>query len=79
MLHVPCLVAADLAGQGLGTAHQLGGPLGTAPSMGAKPPVQRSDDYLRDTFAEVMIIQTTQATSDCMTQAISSSLSCFAS
>lgn len=55
---VSCVSAADLAGHGLGTAHQLGGPLVTAPSMAANPPVQRSDDYLRDTFAEVRIIQT---------------------
>lgn len=57
--HVSCLSAADLAGHGLGTAHtahQLGGPLGTALSMGPNPPVQRSDDFLRDTFAEVRII-----------------------
>lgn len=45
--------AGDLAGHGLGTAHQLGGPLGTALSMGAMPPVQRSDDFLKETFQEV--------------------------
>ncbi|KAL3159315.1 hypothetical protein ABBQ32_011268 [Trebouxia sp. C0010 RCD-2024] len=51
--HAP---SGELTGHGLSashSAHQLGGPLGSALSMGANAPVQSSADFLKETMHEM--------------------------
>lgn len=53
---IMCVYAGELTGHGLSashSAHQLGGPLGSALSMGANAPVQSSADFLKETMHEV--------------------------
>lgn len=56
IITIICVCAGELAGHGLSashSAHQLGGPLGSALSMGANAPVQSSADFLKETMHEV--------------------------